>query len=400
MKVAVFHNLPSGGAKRALYGHVKYLTGAGHTVDVFVPSTAREDFLPLKELANTVEVFPVRKTLSGKLYSYARYIPPEKHALRDIERAEQEAAERVNSLDHDIVLSEQSQFTMSPFFLKYLRKKCVYYCQQPWRMNEAVMEEFVRRTGFTPAKSRLRKRVRAVFFDRMPRVDRENASHARYVLANSYFSRESILRSYGQNAHVSYLGVDTSVFRPTGEMKEHMVLSVGMCRPQKGFETVVRSVGMIDARVRPRLVLVSNTTDPDWKRYLERVILETEVECEILDNVSNEELVSLYGRAKVVAYAPYLEPFGLVPLEAMACGTPVVGVREGGVRESIVDGETGLLAERDDEEFSRSLSRLLDNDGERESMGRRGITAVNSFWTLAHAGMRLRSHLEKAMNTL
>ena len=294
MKVAVFHNLPSGGAKRALHGHVKYLTGAGHKVDVFVPSTAREDFLPLKELANTVEVFPVRKTLSGKLYSYARYIPPEKHALRDIERAEREAAERVNSLDHDIVLSEQSQFTMSPFFLKYLRKKCVYYCQQPWRMNEAVMEEFVRRTGFTPAKSRLRKRVRAVFFDRMPRwIGRTPRMHGTsWPIRTLEGIHPQELRP--ERPAVSYLGVDTSVFRPTVR-KEHMVLSVGMCRPQKGFETVVRSVG-IDRREGPAKARARARTrrTRTGGRGTEGHPRDGGGVQESLDNVSNESYVSLH----------------------------------------------------------------------------------------------------------
>ena len=57
--------------------------------------------------------------------------------------------------------------------------------------------------------------------------------------------------------------------------------------------------------------------------------------------------MDLYNSAKAVVYAPMMEPFGLVAIEAMACGTPVVGVKEGGLRESIIDGHNGLLIDRD-----------------------------------------------------
>ena len=62
--------------------------------------------------------------------------------------------------------------------------------------------------------------------------------------------------------------------------------------------------------------------------------------------ITDEELVILYNKAKLVVYTPYMEPFGLVPLEAMSCGTPVVGVNEGGVMETVLNGKTGILVER------------------------------------------------------
>ena len=60
MKIAVFHNLPSGGAKRALYGNIKYLVKE-HEVDVFVPSTANEEYLPLEKIVNKLKVLSCEK---------------------------------------------------------------------------------------------------------------------------------------------------------------------------------------------------------------------------------------------------------------------------------------------------------------------------------------------------
>ena len=122
LKIAVFHNLPSGGAKRALYGYMEYLTKTGHQVEVFVPETANEEFLPLNSVASDVHVFPVPKTLGGSIYSAIKYIPPmvKQVSLRDLEKTEQIMAEVINNGDYDVVFSEQDQYTMAPFLLKYL----------------------------------------------------------------------------------------------------------------------------------------------------------------------------------------------------------------------------------------------------------------------------------------
>lgn len=147
MKIAVFHNLPFGGAKRALYDFVKYLTKLGHLVDVFVPSTADETFLPLKDVANNIYVFPVRKAITDLIYSILRYIPPVQVSLVDLEKTEKEIADTINGQDYDVVLSEQDQYTMSPFFLKFIKKPTVYYCHQPSRANEAILHKISQKRG-------------------------------------------------------------------------------------------------------------------------------------------------------------------------------------------------------------------------------------------------------------
>jgi len=87
---------------------------------------------------------------------------------------------------------------------------------------------------------------------------------------------------------------------------------------------------------------------------------------------------------------PYLEPFGLVPLEAMACGTPIVAVKEGRVKESVVHLETGLLIERDENEFAEALTELIVNDAKHRFMSQRATaghwnTRQESFFAIWHA---------------
>jgi glycosyltransferase involved in cell wall biosynthesis len=397
MKIAVFHNLPSGGGKRALHGYVKYLRGNGHMVDAYMPSTANEDFLPLKDVASGVAIYPVARTMMGMIYSTVHYVPPVWQSLRDLELVQKNIAEDINSRDYDVVLSEQDRSTMAPFLLKYVRKPMVFYCQQPFRFDEKVVTDIQKKAGLEKNMGFVERYMRRTNARKLPLVEKHNASFAKYILANSNFSRENILRAYGKEAHVSYLGVDTDIFKPLWLKRENIVVSVGNCIPEKGFDFIIRSLGIIEKGLRPKLVIVSNRTEGTWKDYLTKLAHEHGVDMDIQKLVGDQDLLSFYNMAKLVVYAPYLEPFGLVPIEAMACGTPVVAVAEGGTKESVVDKETGILTSRSEGIFAQAVSDLLRDDKRRETMGRRAVDVVHGFWTLEQAGKRMLDHLNRAV---
>jgi glycosyltransferase involved in cell wall biosynthesis len=112
--------------------------------------------------------------------------------------------------------------------------------------------------------------------------------------------------------------------------------------------------------------------------------------------VSDAELLDALNRARVMLYTSRLEPFGYAPLEANACGTPVVAVAEGGVRETVLDGVNGFLAERDPASLAAALARLLDDPGLAEEMGRRAALHVRERWSLEASIDRLEAHLHAA----
>ena len=136
-------------------------------------------------------------------------------------------AEAINAGPYDVVFSEQDQFTMTPFLFRYLEKPTVYYCQQPSRGQDAVLTDASRSALLTAPVPVWKKAWRTHLRRNIPKIDRENASYAKYILANSYFSRETILRAYGVNSYVSYMGIDAELFRPLWSQKENFVLSVG-----------------------------------------------------------------------------------------------------------------------------------------------------------------------------
>jgi len=393
MKIAVFHNLPSGGAKRALYGFVKYLTKAGHSIDVFVPSTADEMSLPLKQFAKNITVLPLRKTPIGLMRSAIRYILPLRISLAALEEVQKRLAAAINRGKYDVVFVEQDRYTMSPFILKYLDKPHVYYCPQPRRSSEVILIQLSKNVDISVWKKVWRRYVTP----RLDQIDKENASFAKVILTNSYFSREAILRAYGMNSFVSYLGVDTEIFRPLNMEREPYALSVGSLTPAKGFDFIIRALSLIKKKLRPRFVIVGNVVWEPWRVHLEKLAVQKGVKLELKTLIDDSQLVRLYNQAVLCVYAPYLEPFGLVPLEAMSCGTPVVAVKEGGVRESVAHNESGLLTERDEQEFAEAITQLLLDENRRESMSQRAVEIIRDFWTLEHAVQRLFKHFERAI---
>jgi D-inositol-3-phosphate glycosyltransferase len=104
----------------------------------------------------------------------------------------------------------------------------------------------------------------------------------------------------------------------------------------------------------------------------------------LLGGLDRADVPRLLRSADVVVCPPWYEPFGIVPLEAMACGVPVVGTAVGGLLDTVVDGVTGLLvAPRRPRELGRALSALLADPARRDLLGRTAARRVRSRFTWA-----------------
>lgn len=404
LKIAVFHNLPSGGAKRSLYTYIQYLTQQGHIVDVFIPETANEDYLPLENVASSVIKYDVKPSfIREKIYSIFSYVPAiiRRVSVNNVMNTEKKIAEDLNTSGYDIVYSEQDQYTMTPVIFKYLTKPSIYYCAQPIRKEKILKKVNDQKTKAGIFNHPLIKPFAQIFIEHVETRDYERdmelAEYSTNILTNSYFTHENILRQYGKNSTVSYIGVDNQMFTPLNLERDNYVLSVGTCIPPKGYDFIIRSISEVPKAKRPKLIIVGNSSDELWVNYLKTLAKENEVELKILTQISDDELIKLYNKAKLVVYAPYLEPFGYVPLEAMACGTPVVGVKEGGLRESILHNKTGLLTQRNEKDFANAIITLLDNQELWNKFSANGVKYVDSAWTLEKAGERLLKNMYRIL---
>lgn len=398
MRIAVFHNLPSGGAKRALHGFVNELMLKGHEIDLFVPSTADETFLNLKPLVNQTAVIPVRRSIGGMAVSTWKYVIPVRFSAADLEETHRKLANIINEGNYDITFVEQDRYTLSPFILKYLRHPSIYYCQQPSRLDEELLTQLSLESTRNASVLRSARRLWKSYLRRkLPSIDRENATWSKYILANSAFSKETIYKAYGLNAFVSHLGVDPKIFRPLELERQNYVLSVGSMEPSKGYDFLINALGMLDQRTRPKLMIVSNAGNDQYTEWIERLAQEKGVHLEKKRLVSDEELVDLYNRATLFLYAPHSEPLGLAVLEAMACGTPVIAVAEGGVRETVAHEETGILTERNEKTFSGAIEMLMENKNKQDALKKKALNSIGSYWNIQRATERLLDHIKSAI---
>jgi glycosyltransferase involved in cell wall biosynthesis len=394
MRIAIYHNLPSGGAKRALYETGRRLARR-HQVDVFTLSGADHEFCDLRSFAlryRTQEFHPL--PLFGSPFGLLN------HGVRaaDIPRlrsVHSKIARQIDNGDYDAAFLHGDQYTQSPLLTQFLSVPTIYYCQDALRKvyDPLITRPYQTRNGVRAWVNRVNV-LRRLYLNTVIRADRSNVRSATLVLVNSYFSRETIYRIYDIPPRVCYLGVDVDAFRPLAKEREPYVLSVGAVTPIKGFDFLIQSLALIPARLRPPLVIVGNYVDPDEGPYLEKLACGLGVKVRFHSLIEEAELVELYNRACITLYAPVLEPFGLVPLESMACGTPVVGVAEGGVRETIQHGDTGLLTDREPAQFAQAIQELLSNPLLADEMGRRGASHVQDHWSWDASVARLESHLE------
>ncbi|MDZ7339510.1 MAG: glycosyltransferase family 4 protein [candidate division KSB1 bacterium] len=393
MRLAIYHNLPSGGGKRALFEMARRLA-MQHQVDVYTLSTAEHDFCDLRPFVRRHIVFPfeplplVRRPF-GRLNQGIRTAD-----LLRLEAVQRRVAAQIDGGGYDVVFVHHCRFGQSPGLLKFLRTPSVYYCQEPPRqIYEPLPDRPYAHFSKAQRLGNLVDPLPGLYRRTLAKVDLRNVRAARLVLVNSAYSRESLYRAYGIFARVCYLGVDTERFYPLSENKGDFVLSVGALNPRKGFDFLIHSLAQLDGTCRPRLVLVSNHTDERELSFLVQLAERLGVRVEFRRMIGDDELLNLYNRAIATVYAPVMEPFGFVPLESMACGTPVVGVREAGVRESVVHGVTGILTERHPAEFARALHSLLVDRNLAHDLGQNGVRHVRQHWTWEAAVERIENNL-------
>jgi glycosyltransferase involved in cell wall biosynthesis len=400
MRIAIWHNLPSGGAKRALYDHMRGLLERGHTLEAWCPPTADQSYLPLGNLIAEHIVpleWPPRRRLGDVLAMRLATV----RSLDAMDRHCRRCADEINRGGFDLLFANSCQFFRATSIGRHVALPKVLYLQEPYRW---LYEAMPRLPWLAPPPAGKRwwrpKQVRAFTRDWrqvqglrvQAREEVRNAAAYDTILVNSLYSRESILRAYGLDATVCYLGIDAEKFDRRDLPREPFAIGIGAFVPEKNAKLAIEAISRV-REPRPRLVWIGNVASTGYVEELRGLAASLGVEFEPRMRVSDEEIVDLLNRAMMMVYAPRLEPFGLAPLEANACGLPVVAVAEGGVRETVIDGVNGLQVEHDPISMARAIERLRDDPGYAAQLGENGRRIVAERWTLRAAADRLERQL-------
>lgn len=256
-------------------------------------------------------------------------------------------------------------------------------------------------------------------------IERTAILEADAVIAVSKGTKEDILRVYPlepERVHVIYNGIDLNEYQKTGEMSalkafgvdpaEPYVLFVGRITRQKGVTHLVDAIRYLPPNTQ--VVLCAGAPDTpeiaaEMRQKVEQARRSNPRVIWIEKMVSKPEVIQLYSNARVFCCPSVYEPFGIINLEAMACKAPVVASSTGGIKEVVVDGETGYLVpfNQDEngfatqpEQFARDLAEklnLLLGDPEKcrqfGEAGRARVEQVFSWSAIAHQTIALYQKL-------
>lgn len=203
-------------------------------------------------------------------------------------------------------------------------------------------------------------------------IDFVAVRRAARLVANSRFAAARLRQLYRRDVDaVVYPGVDLKVFRPAAVAPGEYAISVSRLSAEKGIDRLVdlwRDVPDLPLHVvgpaSPEVLRAWRTRAPPGVVFR--------------GPLSTADLAEAYRGAAVAVFAPYGEEFGLAPLEAMACGVPVVAWRDGGLQETVVDGDSGYLV-TDAVTFRQRVRLLLHDARRRRAFGEAGRARAEQF---------------------
>ena len=201
-----------------------------------------------------------------------------------------------------------------------------------------------------------------------------------FVTPSEFQLRQARLQGLvgGRRTAVVPLGVNHGEFRSTGE-EEPFALYVGRLHPHKSLELAVASMGKTG---RDYSLVIAGFVDEGNVSYKDRLLglaekLKIADRVRLVLNPSDREVVRLMQRCSVFLFPSTIDTFGLVVLEAMACGKPVVACNRGGVPEVV--GDAGFLLEPDVGQWQKTVVRVLSERQVRRQVGEKALERSKSF---------------------
>lgn len=243
------------------------------------------------------------------------------------------------------------------------------------------------------------------FSDRRFEVEDRIVAEADHIIAECPSDREDLINFYNASPakmRIIPCGFDPDEFWPLDQVKARasigveansfIFLQLGRIVPRKGIDTVLQGFSYLlkSTHVGAKLLIVGGeTADPELDRSVEMERLRAIARSEgITDHVKfvghrgRDDLRAYYSAANAFITVPWYEPFGITPIEAMACGTPVIGANVGGIKYSVLDGETGyLVPPRDPVALGKRLLQACQNPSGLRVMGRQALERAHELFT-------------------
>lgn len=249
-------------------------------------------------------------------------------------------------------------------------------------------------------------------------VEKEVAKSADSIIAECPQDKQDLMNYYMASEEQIVTipcGFSKNEFQPIGraysrkklglEPNEQIILQLGRMVARKGIDNVIRATSLLCKNNTPvRLVVVGGDFEnADTSENAELGRLKSIVEKEGIGHAvtftgrkDRNVLKYYYSAADIFVTTPWYEPFGITPLESMACGTPVIGSNVGGIKYSVEDGKTGFLVPPENAaELARYMGIMLSDQQMRQSMRMESIKRVNTMFTWHSVAMLVRDEYKR-----
>lgn len=310
-----------GGAEKVIYELHKMFPKAPIYTSVYNPQKA-DIFKDAEVISSFIQKFPYAKD------KHQLYLPFYPYAF-----------EQFDLSNFDIVIS--SSHSCAKGVITKPQTLHVSYCHSPmryaWDDCHKYVEEYSNNKFF--------KAIAKGLIHKLRMWDRLSADRVDYFIANSKYVKKRIKKYYRKDSKVIYPMLDSKAFEADQEKGDYYI-ALGRLIPYKKFDMVIDVFNDLGF---PLKIVGTGISEKELKARAKANI-------EFCGRVEDKELKTLLSKAKALIF-PQVEDFGIVPLEAMASGTPVVAFNKGGAAETVIDEKTGILF---DEQNVYALKAAID----------------------------------------
>lgn len=348
MRIAIFHELPPGGARRAINEFSRELK-KNNLVDLYLVDN--KEIIEEEKFYSNVNLYKfLPKAWSGGNWTTRVY--KDTIELVKLYLLNKKIARKIDGKKYDIVLVSASRNIESPFIMRFLKTPFVFYIHDPFYriIYDPMLNISKNIDSIRYNYERLNRFVRKI-------LDKQNVNNAKLCVCPSKFIANLFSKTYGKKCDVVYYGVNTNLFKIGKFKKEIDILYVGSYSPIDGYSLLEQSIKFMKHKVKVKALMA----EIEW----------------ISDD---KKLVELYQKSKVLMEIAFNEGLGAASLEAMACGTPVIATDDAGHKETVVDGVNGYLLPRSPKLFAQKLDWLFSNPKQLEKISKNARKIVLKKW--------------------
>jgi glycosyltransferase involved in cell wall biosynthesis len=313
MKKALIHDwyYVSGGAEKVIKSINNIYTDFDHYALVdFLDKEDRDEILNGSKVNTSfIQTLPTAKSNHRKFLQFFPF-----------------AIEQFDLSHHDLIIS--SSAAVSKGVLTTHNQLHICYCHSPMRYAWDLYHQYLREENFGYFKNIYAKYI----LHKIRLWDRLNSDRVDEFVANSHYVRKRIKKVYRREATVIYPPVDVDKFELC-ELKDNYYFTASRMVPYKKIKLIVEAFNLM-----PDKKLIVAGDGPNFKEI--KACAKSNIS--LLGFIENSELKRHLSKAKAFVYAAE-EDFGIIPVEAQACGTPVIGYNKGGLTETVIHEKTGVL---------------------------------------------------------